>query len=47
MGGLEYDAYQGAKVIVLKSDAGLLNTSEWADRLITVINDWCGDISKQ
>ncbi|TAN66546.1 MAG: hypothetical protein EPN17_13545 [Methylobacter sp.] len=44
--GLEYVAYQGSTSVILKGRNNLVNDSEWTNRLITVINEWCGDISK-
>jgi hypothetical protein len=44
--GLEYVAYQGSTSVILKGRNNLVNDSEWTNRLITVIDEWCGDISK-
>lgn len=42
--GLKYIAYQGANEVLLRKGDGK-NNSEWADILMTVIDEWCGDIS--
>lgn len=44
--GSEYIAYQDSTSVILKGRNNLVNDSEWANRLITVIDEWCGDISK-
>jgi hypothetical protein len=46
LGGIEYDAYRGSTVVFLQGDNGRVNNSEWVSRLVTIIDEWCGDISK-
>jgi hypothetical protein len=46
LGGVEYNAYQGTTVVFLQGYNGQVNNSEWASRLVTIIDEWCGDISK-
>ncbi len=44
--GLEYVAFNGSTPVMLKGRGNIVNDSVWTNRLIAVIDNWCGDISK-